>query len=346
MIHSESTTFSPSSFNFTRSTPCVEGCCGPMLMMISSAPRTVVSTFCSMLASEFRSVLRNPELRKSVMLIARSQYQVFADPGGILGQDVVILAQRKSLPPIRQQDARQIGVTLKYDSKHVISFALQPIRRGPNVRNGRHWFAVRSPNFQTQPLVFGEGIEIQHHIESFLSLRPVHRGQIRQKIELFVIASETRDFDKMGAIHYQDRLLAVLPCFQYSRSKSLLKSLHQGIFQRLRLRRRFFRRYGWFGWRGSTDRSARLCCGGRSARYWCGSRRFRWRRRGNRLCRWRLLGGSNGRSRGLVCLFVGRLFALRVYWWLLVLRIVGHFPAVTTDCRRRRLLTSHTTPET
>jgi hypothetical protein len=43
-MHSDPATRSPSSFNFTRSTPCVEGCCGPIFKMISSAPSTVVLT--------------------------------------------------------------------------------------------------------------------------------------------------------------------------------------------------------------------------------------------------------------------------------------------------------------
>ena len=36
MTTSASTTFSPSSFSTIRSTPCVAGCCGPMLMTSSS----------------------------------------------------------------------------------------------------------------------------------------------------------------------------------------------------------------------------------------------------------------------------------------------------------------------
>src|SRR5437773_11753833 len=45
MTTSQSTTFSPSSRSTTRSTPCVLGCCGPMLITSSFvsniAPRTV-----------------------------------------------------------------------------------------------------------------------------------------------------------------------------------------------------------------------------------------------------------------------------------------------------------------
>src|SRR5580698_7749921 len=43
ITHSRPSTFSPSSRRITRSTPCVAGCCGPMLMMSSLASRKVLS---------------------------------------------------------------------------------------------------------------------------------------------------------------------------------------------------------------------------------------------------------------------------------------------------------------
>src|SRR5208283_2521931 len=45
MTHSEPVTRSPSSLSLTRRTPCVDGCCGPMLMTSSSAPNSVF-VFC------------------------------------------------------------------------------------------------------------------------------------------------------------------------------------------------------------------------------------------------------------------------------------------------------------
>src|SRR5215207_5727592 len=50
MTTSESTTFSPSRRSTTRSTPCVLGCCGPMLMTSSSVSNIdcdgVTGAFC------------------------------------------------------------------------------------------------------------------------------------------------------------------------------------------------------------------------------------------------------------------------------------------------------------
>src|ERR1700731_266040 len=112
MMHSESTTRSPSSFSFTRSTPWVDGCCGPMLRMISSAPNTVVQT------SEL------PFLRASVIfwrpLLPALDSQVFTHPGGVLLQNVIILAQRMPFPFIRQQNALQIWMAFEDDAEHVV----------------------------------------------------------------------------------------------------------------------------------------------------------------------------------------------------------------------------------
>mgnify|MGYP003693728983 CR=1 FL=1 len=51
MSQSRSMTVSPSSFRITRSTPCVDGCCGPMLRTISGLSSSVslvvaISTWC------------------------------------------------------------------------------------------------------------------------------------------------------------------------------------------------------------------------------------------------------------------------------------------------------------
>src|ERR1700735_3241905 len=111
MMHSESTTRSPSSFSFTRSTPWVEGCCGPMFNIISSAPSTVVLTFES-------SVVRG----SLICLLSALDAQVFANPIRILFQNVVILAQRISLPFIRHQNTRQLGMPFEHDPEHVVAF--------------------------------------------------------------------------------------------------------------------------------------------------------------------------------------------------------------------------------
>src|SRR6516165_5949330 len=90
-------TFSPSSLRITRSTPCVEGCCGPMLSTSSVESRNVASG----------------------MLLSALYPQVVFHPVLILLQDGIVLAQRMTLPVLRHQDAPQIGVAGEFDAEHV-----------------------------------------------------------------------------------------------------------------------------------------------------------------------------------------------------------------------------------
>src|SRR6516162_6591712 len=109
MMQSVPRTFSPSSLRMTRSTPCVEGCCGPMLRTNSVESRKVESGIPSSLAA-FDS-------------------QVFLHPALILLENSVVLAQRIALPLVRQQYAPHVGVSRKFDSEHIVDFALQPVSR-------------------------------------------------------------------------------------------------------------------------------------------------------------------------------------------------------------------------
>src|SRR6202795_3125556 len=164
MMHSESTTRSPSSFSFTRSTPCVEGCCGPMLRMISSAPSTVVSTF------EAPDQVP-PLFRVSAIfaLLPALDSQVFSHPGRVLFQNVVILAQRMTLPLVGQQNAFQIRMTLEHDAEHVEAFALEPVGHRPDSANARHRLAFGCVRLQPQPLILRKRIQIEDHIETLLA---------------------------------------------------------------------------------------------------------------------------------------------------------------------------------
>src|ERR1035438_6269595 len=77
MTHSVPRTFSPSSLRITRSTPCVEGCCGPMLRTNSVVSRKVESGIPRSLAA-FDS-------------------QVFPHPALVLLENSVVFAQREAL---------------------------------------------------------------------------------------------------------------------------------------------------------------------------------------------------------------------------------------------------------
>src|SRR5947209_7669728 len=108
MMHSVPSTFSPSSLRITRSTPCVEGCCGPMLRTSSVESRNVASGIEGLLAA--------------------FDIQVFPHPPVVLLKNPVVLAQRVSLPLFGQQDAPHVGVAGELDTEHVEDFALQPVR--------------------------------------------------------------------------------------------------------------------------------------------------------------------------------------------------------------------------
>src|SRR5271156_4715428 len=140
MMHSDAATRSPSSFSFTRSTPCVEGCCGPMLRIISSAPSTVVSI----------SAVELCRVGSMQILLAAINSQVFFHPGLILRQDVVVLAQRISHPLFGQQHAAQIRMAVKANPEHVENFALEPVRHGPDGNERACGFVFAEVRLQTQ----------------------------------------------------------------------------------------------------------------------------------------------------------------------------------------------------
>src|SRR4026208_1363142 len=104
------TTISPSSTSSRRSTPCVDGCCGPIEIVICvSSGRSTISNCGGMLATDDTDKLR---LLQAVRLVA-SQRKIFP--------------QRVSLPVVRQQDASQIGMAVEDDAKQIKRLAFVPI---------------------------------------------------------------------------------------------------------------------------------------------------------------------------------------------------------------------------
>jgi len=112
-------TFSPSSRRMTRSTPCVAGCCGPILMTNSFASRygfsgvsrssgenvfeSVMNQSLMVALSSWPSVLGR---RRNLLSALNSQVDLY--PFAILLQDVVILAQGIALPTFGKQNSFQI----------------------------------------------------------------------------------------------------------------------------------------------------------------------------------------------------------------------------------------------
>src|SRR5215471_18565681 len=115
MMQSVPSTFSPSSFRITRSTPCVDGCCGPMLRTSSVESRKVASAIPRSLPAWDSQILLHPPI--------------------VLLQNSVVLAQRESLPFIGHQDSPHVRVPGEFDPEHIVHLSLQPI--GGQVYSGR-----------------------------------------------------------------------------------------------------------------------------------------------------------------------------------------------------------------
>src|SRR3954465_8535449 len=98
MMHSVPSTFSPSSLRITRSTPCVDGCCGPMLRTSSVESKKVAS---------------------GIQSLAAFDVQVLLYPALVLRQNRVVLAQRVAGPLFRQQNPSQVRVPGELDTEHV-----------------------------------------------------------------------------------------------------------------------------------------------------------------------------------------------------------------------------------
>src|SRR6185436_4765736 len=128
MTTSASTTFSPSSRSTTRSTPCVLGCCGPMLItssLVSNiAPRTVPGE-----SSAFPVLLNVGLLARLAQLqpIFGVFHQQLAGP-----LERIVLSLGKALPVFGHQDAAAIGVRGEIHPEHVVDLALEPVGGGPD----------------------------------------------------------------------------------------------------------------------------------------------------------------------------------------------------------------------
>src|SRR5947209_7114029 len=136
MMGSTSTTISPSSRSFRRKTPCVEGCWGPMLRVMSwvcgaepsgivglakstrlmrRPPGTEASHCSPHVASRVLGSLRSP---RSLLLRLVGDVLALAHPDKLL-RLLVVLPHGITGPVLRQEHAAQIGVALELDAVHV-----------------------------------------------------------------------------------------------------------------------------------------------------------------------------------------------------------------------------------
>src|SRR5436305_6534354 len=164
MMHSVPRTFSPSSFRITRSTPCVEGCCGPILRTNSVESRNVWSGIPASVAALDTQILPYPLI--------------------VLLKNTVILAQRMALPFFGQQNSRHIRVPRELDAEHVEDLALEPVGGQVDFHRGLGLVAVSDMRFHSQPLVPRKAVTNVDHVETLGALGPIHRRDIYQVIEI------------------------------------------------------------------------------------------------------------------------------------------------------------------
>src|SRR5262245_61684583 len=131
-MHSVPITFSPSSFKITRSTPCVEGCCGPMLRTNSVESRNVVS---------------------GMYLLTALDVQILPYPAIVLLNQAVFLAQREAFPLLGEENSAHVGVALELDAEHVEDLAFQPVRGGVDGGGGGRLEAVGDRGLDANPFV-------------------------------------------------------------------------------------------------------------------------------------------------------------------------------------------------
>src|SRR5215475_4157368 len=158
------TTVSPSRTSSRRSTPCVEGCCGPN--------ETVISV------SERGSGFRSNEIEDAGMTIS------FACILSVtLNRE--ILAQRMALVIRRSQYPDQIRMAVESDAEHVINLSLQPVRRFPQFPHRRQARVVLfEEDLYSQPVIVREGIKVISDCEArTCEFAQVHAADVAQIIK-------------------------------------------------------------------------------------------------------------------------------------------------------------------
>src|SRR3954462_11003359 len=119
------TTVSPSSCMMRRNPPCVLGCCGPILSVISFGE------------SDSRISMATPSDTAEALLAAGRRVLALGAVLQMLDQDVLVvkrpvLAERVAGEVVVQQDAAQVRVPHELDVEQVVDLALLELRAGPD----------------------------------------------------------------------------------------------------------------------------------------------------------------------------------------------------------------------
>ena len=168
---------SPSSSSTSRSTPCVLGCCGPMLTVIVSVRmfrHRVRSSLVPGATADRVRCWRGTLLR--VTCSGSDASRRLADLHRI------VLAQRIAFPVLRHQQPPQIGMAVEHDAEQVPDFALEPVGRRPDAADRRDVRVVAvQPHLHAQPQPVRDRDEEVDDLEARLARPEIDRGQLGEQ---------------------------------------------------------------------------------------------------------------------------------------------------------------------
>src|SRR2546428_7241490 len=167
---------SPSARTTKRSTPCVEGCCGPMLRVMSSVERP--PSACGRCTSTSNPVRPMGVLRRLQETLPRGRDAVV-----LLGLDEV-LARRVARPALRNEDGAEIGMPLEGHAQEVEALALLPLGVAPDARDARHDGGVAGRgHLEREEVAVPVGVEMVDDLDH-ASLGIVDAREVGEAVEL------------------------------------------------------------------------------------------------------------------------------------------------------------------
>src|SRR6266852_5287391 len=180
-----SRTISPSSSSTSRSTPWVEGCWGPMLMVMRPLSASSSSTKAPWERSSNVDSTRCFFMNASPSMPWR---EVLVLDGDLPHR--VVLPQGVALPLVRHEDARQVGMALEDDAEQVVGLAFVPVGPGPDAghRGDPRRVGVVDADDESEPAGRGHVGERADDVEAGAPVRTVGPAEVRQEAEALLVA--------------------------------------------------------------------------------------------------------------------------------------------------------------
>src|ERR1035437_1687360 len=186
MSGARETIASPSISSTRRSTPCVDGCCGPMLSTIECSPMPPVPWLCaSAMTSSIPGMIKSGAATGAMEpafasnLEPRTLNPLYLS----VAFDGIVLAQRMAFPVFRHHDPREARMAGKVDAEEVEYFALVKVRRGPDRGDRIDGEVSRFKPYNEAHALFQPVREdVIRELKARLLRIPVHRRHVLKKV--------------------------------------------------------------------------------------------------------------------------------------------------------------------